>query len=56
MRMLPIGKTKHYELIGTGELETIHFGRRTLILQASIEAFVERLRNSHGREADPACG
>jgi excisionase family DNA binding protein len=44
MRMLDIGKTKLYELIGTGELETIHIGRRTLILQASIDAFVERLR------------
>jgi hypothetical protein len=44
MRMLDIGKTKLYELIGTGELETIHIGRRTLVLQASIEAFVERLR------------
>jgi excisionase family DNA binding protein len=46
MRMLDIGKTKLYELIGTGELETIHIGRRTLVSRARIEAFVERLRKS----------
>ena len=56
VRMLHIGKTKFCELIGTGELETIHFGRRRLMPQASIEAFVERLRNSNCRAADPACG
>lgn len=44
MRMLDIGKTKLYELIGTGELETIHIGRRTLVLQASIDAMIQRLR------------
>jgi hypothetical protein len=44
MRMLDIGKTKLHELIGTGELETIHIGRGTLVSEARIEAFVERLR------------
>jgi len=44
MQMLDIGKTKLYELIAAGELETIHIGRRTLVLQASIDALVERLR------------
>jgi hypothetical protein len=49
MRMLDIGKTKLYELIGAGELETIHIGRRTLVLQASIDAMIQRLRkNSEG--------
>lgn len=44
-RMLGIGKTKLYELIAEGELETIRIGRRTLILQASIDALIQRLRN-----------
>ena len=44
MNMLGIGKTKLYELIATGELETIHIGRRTLVLRTSIDDFVERLR------------
>jgi hypothetical protein len=47
MRMLDIGKTKLYELIGAGELETIHIGRRTLVLQASIDGLVRRLRQEN---------
>jgi len=43
--MLGIGKTKLYELIAEGELETIRIGRRTLIMQASIDALIQRLRN-----------
>lgn len=45
IRMLGIGKTKLYELIGAGELEMIRIGRRTLIVQASIDSLVERLRS-----------
>lgn len=47
-RMLGIGKTKLYELIASGDLETIRLGRRTLIVQASIDALFERLRESGG--------
>lgn len=46
MRLLGIGKTKLYELIATGDLETIRIGRRTLIMQASIDSFVARLREA----------
>lgn len=42
--VLGIGKTKLYELLASGDLEAIRLGRRTLILQVSIEALVERLR------------
>jgi excisionase family DNA binding protein len=51
MRMLGIGKTKLYELIGTGELETIHVGRRTLVLRESIDAMVQRLRQPAGGQS-----
>lgn len=44
IRMLDIGKTKLYELIAEGELETIRIGRRTLIMQTSIDALIQRLR------------
>lgn len=44
MKMLGIGKTKIYELIASGELETVRLGRRTLVVLASIEALFERLR------------
>lgn len=53
MRMLDIGKTKLYELIGAGELETIHIGRRTLVLQTSIDALVQRLRQGTGEDPHP---
>ena len=45
MAMLDIGKTKLYELVGSGDLEAIRIGRRTLILQASIDALINRLRS-----------
>lgn len=44
MRRLDIGKTKLYELLASGELEAIRIGRRTLVLQESIDAMVQRLR------------
>lgn len=46
MAMLDIGKTKLYELVGSGDLEAIRIGRRTLILQASIDALINRLRST----------
>ena len=49
MKMLGIGKTKIYELIASGDLETVRLGRRTLIVLASIETLFERLRTSHER-------
>lgn len=49
MEVLGIGKTKIYDLIADGELETVKVGRRTLIVQASIDAFFERIRSRRGR-------
>jgi excisionase family DNA binding protein len=37
---LGIGNTKLYELINSGDLDTIRVGRRRLITVASIERFV----------------
>ena len=39
-----IGRTKMFELIKDGEIESVHVGRRTLIVAASLEHFIERLR------------
>lgn len=44
MQTLDIGKTKLYELIAEGELEAIRIGRRTLVMQSSIDALILRLR------------
>ena len=43
-RMMGISRTKLYELIGAGEVETIKLGRATLVLVESLRALVERRR------------
>ncbi len=42
---LKIGRTTLYDLIARGELETVKIGRRRLIPEASICAYIERLRS-----------
>lgn len=41
-RMLGIGLTKTYELIGAGEIEIVKLGRVTLIPVASLEGLIAR--------------
>jgi excisionase family DNA binding protein len=41
---LGIGRTKVYELIGTGQLEAVHIGRSCRVPADSLETFVGRLR------------
>lgn len=43
-RMLGIGRTKVYELVGAGELELVHIGVRALVPVASVHEFAARLR------------
>jgi excisionase family DNA binding protein len=43
-RMMGIGRTKLYELIGNGEVETIKVGKATLVTTASLNAMIERRR------------
>lgn len=43
-RMLSIGRTKVYELLGSGHLEEVHIGRATRIPVDSVLHFVEHLR------------
>lgn len=38
-----IGTTKLYELVNTGELSSVHIGRRTFFRQTDLEAFIEKL-------------
>ena len=40
--MIGIGRTKLYELISTGDLETIKIGRATLITMRSLRKLIER--------------
>lgn len=41
-RMLSIGKTRLYEMIGTKDIPVIKIGRRTLIRVKDIEAYLDR--------------
>lgn len=43
-RMIGIGRTKLYELIGNGEVEAIKVGKATLVTTASLSAMIERRR------------
>ena len=43
-RMIGVGRTKLYELISNGELETIKIGKATRITTASLHRLVERHR------------
>jgi hypothetical protein len=44
--LLDIKTTKVWELIAGNELETVSIGKRRLVLYASIEALIERLRKA----------
>ena len=41
-RMIGVGRTKLYELIATGEVETVKIGKATRITTASLRELVRR--------------
>ena len=43
-KILGVGRSKVYELIGAGEIETVKLGTATLIIVASLHALIERRR------------
>lgn len=43
-RMIGIGRSKLYELMESGEIETIKIGVSRLVLVSSLQAFVETRR------------
>jgi excisionase family DNA binding protein len=45
-RLLGLGRSTMYELIGAGEVEVIHIGRAARIPVDSVERFVDRLRSA----------
>ncbi|MGK2909634.1 MAG: helix-turn-helix domain-containing protein [Sphingobium sp.] len=44
-QMIGVGRTKLYELIAAGEIETIKFGKATRVTTASLHDLVRRRRN-----------
>jgi excisionase family DNA binding protein len=41
-RMIGVGRTKLYELISSGELETVKIGKATRVTTASLRVLVRR--------------
>ena len=39
-KYIGLGRTKLYELINNGQLPAIHFGKRTLVRRADLEALL----------------
>lgn len=44
---LAIGRTRFYEIIRRGEIETVKIGRSRRITRQALEAFVDNLRDHH---------
>jgi excisionase family DNA binding protein len=42
-RLLGVGQTTMFELIGSGDVKSVRLGRRRLIARKSLESFVEGL-------------
>jgi excisionase family DNA binding protein len=42
-RLLGVGRTKAYDLIDRGDLETVYIDARRLVIAASLNALIERL-------------
>lgn len=43
---LGIGRTKVYELISVGELESVHIGRSCRVPVTALQDYIERLRSA----------
>jgi excisionase family DNA binding protein len=44
--MIGVGRTKLYELIAAGEVETVKFGKSTRITTASLHDLIRRQRGA----------
>jgi excisionase family DNA binding protein len=54
-RLSGIGRSKVYEMLGSGEIESIHVGTRRLVLLDSYRRLIERQRAAQAeRRARPA--
>jgi excisionase family DNA binding protein len=55
-RLLGVGRTTMYELIGRGDIDTVHIGRSARVPVRSLDAFVSKLqsRTNDGRSSASA--
>ena len=54
-RVLGVGRTTIYRLIGEGQLPAVKVGRRTLISESQVQHFIQSLSNQ-GRAHDDGGG
>ena len=47
--ILGIGRSMLYQLMAAGEIQTVKIGRRTLVTQAELERYVQRLIEESAR-------
>ncbi len=52
-RVLSIGRTTMYELVGSGQIEIVHIGRSARVPVAALDEYVER-RRAAGATVRPA--
>ena len=42
--MIALGRTKTYELVASGQLQSVHIGRAVRVSMSSVDDFVQRLQ------------
>ena len=52
--ILDLGRSRIFELMATGELESVKIGRSRRIPHGALAAFVERLRSEQARDLSAA--
>jgi predicted DNA-binding transcriptional regulator AlpA len=55
-RLSGISRSRIYELLDCGEIESVHIGARRLIVLASYKALIERQRAKAQKPARPSRG
>jgi len=51
-KVLGIGRSLFYQLLQTGQIESLKIGRRRVVPAAAVEAFVQRLREEQAWISD----
>ena len=42
--MIALGRTKTYELVASGQLQSVHIGRAVRVSMSAVDDFVQRLQ------------
>ncbi len=42
-KLIPVGHSKYYELIGSGQLRSVKVGRRRFVTEQAVAEFISRL-------------